>query len=59
MSRTHLALPHSATLAWWLTAWLRGHGAGSGVDVAAAAADALAVGAMSDDEVRELLGESR
>ena len=25
MSRTHLALPHSATLAWWLTAWLRGH----------------------------------
>ena len=25
MSRTHLALPHSATLAWWVTAWLRGH----------------------------------
>jgi hypothetical protein len=25
MSRTPLALPHSATLAWWLTAWLRGH----------------------------------
>ncbi|MBC2934959.1 hypothetical protein [Nocardioides sp. zg-1228] len=25
MSRTSLALPHSATLAWWLTAWLRGH----------------------------------
>ena len=25
MSRSHLALPHSATLAWWLTAWLRGH----------------------------------
>ena len=25
MSRTHLALPHSANLAWWLTAWLRGH----------------------------------
>jgi len=25
MSRTPLSLPHSATLAWWLTAWLRGH----------------------------------
>jgi hypothetical protein len=25
MSLTPLALPHSATLAWWLTAWLRGH----------------------------------
>jgi hypothetical protein len=25
MSRTPLALPHSATLAWWITAWLRGH----------------------------------
>ncbi|HEX5917482.1 MAG TPA: hypothetical protein VFY76_06480 [Nocardioides sp.] len=25
MSRPPLALPHSATLAWWLTAWLRGH----------------------------------
>ncbi len=25
MSRSALALPHSATLAWWLTAWLRGH----------------------------------
>jgi hypothetical protein len=25
MSSTTPALPHSATLAWWLTAWLRGH----------------------------------
>jgi hypothetical protein len=25
MSTASLALPHSATLAWWLTAWLRGH----------------------------------
>ncbi|WP_246056923.1 hypothetical protein [Nocardioides eburneiflavus] len=25
MSSTMPALPHSATLAWWLTAWLRGH----------------------------------
>jgi hypothetical protein len=25
MSPSSLALPHSATLAWWLTAWLRGH----------------------------------
>ena len=25
MSPPSLALPHSATLAWWLTAWLRGH----------------------------------
>jgi hypothetical protein len=25
MSTSSLALPHSAVLAWWLTAWLRGH----------------------------------
>lgn len=25
MSSSSLALPHSAALAWWLTAWLRGH----------------------------------
>ncbi|PKH41928.1 hypothetical protein CXG46_08740 [Nocardioides alpinus] len=25
MSSSSLALPHSAVLAWWLTAWLRGH----------------------------------
>ncbi|RYC13701.1 hypothetical protein [Nocardioides zhouii] len=25
MSTSPLALPHSAVLAWWLTAWLRGH----------------------------------
>ena len=44
-----LALPHSAVLAWWLTAWLRGHEQTDDVlDVLAADTQLLAGGSALD-----------
>ncbi|HEV2797485.1 MAG TPA: hypothetical protein VGV65_07670 [Nocardioides sp.] len=49
MSTTPLALPHSALLAWWLTAWLRGHEQTDHVlDVLAADTHLLAGGSALD-----------
>ncbi len=50
-----LALPHSAVLAWWLTAWLRGHEQTDSVlDALAGQTHLLAGGSLVD-----LLGEVR